>query len=172
MKKFLIFTLVGYLAFIALMPKENLYYTLINKLKQERVVIAQESLSDNLISLKGENILVFYDGIESVQAEKFTISPYLLFNSIKISNVSAAEDLKRMFGFSADFVKISYVVWNYKSVDISAIGDFGELSGDVNLESMKVKLILEPSEKFQKSPLLNQYFKKSEEGYIYESKIK
>ncbi len=172
MKKFLIFTLVGYLAFIALMPKENLYYTLINKLKQERVVIAQESLSDNLISLKGENILVFYDGIESVQAEKFTIFPYLLFNSIKISNVSAAEDLKRMFGFSADFVKISYVVWNYKSVDISAIGDFGELSGDVNLESMKVKLILEPSEKFQKSPLLNQYFKKSEEGYIYESKIK
>lgn len=172
MKKFLIFTLVGYLAFIALMPKENLYYTLINKLKQERVVIAQESLSDNLISLKGKNILVFYDGIESVQAEKFTISPYLFFNSIKISNVSASEDLKRMFGFSADFVKISYVIWNYKGVDISAIGDFGELKGDVNLESMEVKLILEPSEEFQKSPLLNQYFKKSEEGYIYESKIK
>jgi len=172
MKKFLIFALIGYLSFIALMPKENLYYTLVNKLKQERVVITQESLSDNLISLKGKNALVFYDGIESIQAEKFTISSYLLFNKVKIFNVSASEDLKKMFGFSADFVKISYVIWNYKSVDISAIGDFGKLRGDINLETMEVKLMLEPSEEFQKSPLLNQYFKKSEEGYIYESKIK
>jgi len=171
MKKFLIILTVFYLAFIALMPKENLYYTLLNILKKERVVITQESLSDNLISLKGENISIFYDGIESVAADSFSVLPLLIYNKFEAAGVRASKELKKMFRFSADTVNITYAVWDYKNAHIYAEGDFGTVEGTLDILEQKIKLLLDPSPAFEKSPMLRQYFKKSEEGYIYESKI-
>jgi hypothetical protein len=171
MKKIIIFFLIFYVAFVALMPKENLYYTLKNKLKQERVTIAEESLSDNLISLKAKDVSIFYDGIESVNADEFSVLPLIIYNKIEASNVGASQDLKSMFGFSAEFVEITYALWDYKNANILASGDFGDIEGTFDVTSGELRLVLEPSLEFEKSPMISQYFKKSEEGYIYESKI-
>jgi len=172
MKKFLILLSVFFIAIITLMPKENLYYTLKNKLKEQRVTINEEHLSDNLISLKGEGISIFYDGIESVNADNFSITAWGIYNKIDAVNVGASNDLKKMFEFSADEVEITYAVWNYKKAVIAASGDFGTIDGTFELSSGTLKLLLEPSAAFEKSPMIRQYFKKSEEGYTYESKIK
>jgi hypothetical protein len=95
-----------------------------------------------------------------------------VYNKIDAFNVRASQDLKNMFGFSADEVDITYAVWNYGEVEIFAVGDFGTIDGTFELSSQTLRLLLEPSAAFEKSPLIRQYFKKSEEGYIYESKIK
>jgi hypothetical protein len=153
------------------MPKENLYYTLLNILKKERVAITQESLSDNLISLKGENISIFYDGIESVKADSFSFLPLMIYNRFDAAGVRASKELKKMFKFSADKVEITYAVWDYKSAKIYAEGDFGTVEGTLDLLGQRIKLLLDPSPEFERSPMIRQYFKKSEEGYIYESKI-
>lgn len=172
MKKFIIFLLIFFIAIIALMPKENLYYTLKNILKSERIVITEERLNDNFISLKGDGISIFYDGIESVQAENFSVTAWGVYNKIDALGVGASKDLKSMFGFSADEIEITYALWNYEEAVIVASGDFGSIDGTFELSSQTLKLLLEPSSAFEKSPLIRQYFKKSEEGYTYESKIK
>ncbi len=172
MKKFIIFLTIFYIAFIALMPKENLYYTLKNRLKAERVVLTEDRISDNLIALKGEKVSLFYDGIKSVEADEFSVMALGVYNKIDLLNVGAAKDLKNMFGFSADEVNITYALWHYKKALISASGDFGSIEGTLELSSGVLKLLLDPSLAFEKSPLIRQYFKKSEEGYTYESKIK
>ena len=172
MKKFIIFLFIFYVAFVALMPKENLYYTLKNILKQERVTISEESLSDNLVSLKSKGVSIFYDGIESVNADEFSVLPLVIYNKIEASNVRASKDLKNMFKFSADLVEVTYALWNYKKAKISASGDFGELYGTFDVTSGELKLNLEPSLEFEKSPMIRQYFKKSEEGLVYEQIIK
>lgn len=172
MKKLVILFAVFYIAFITLMPKENLYYTLKNKLKDERITMTEESINDDFISLKGKKVSIFYDGIESVEADEFSVMALGFYNKIDASNVGAAKDLKNMFGFSADDVEITYAVWNYKIATITASGDFGSIDGTFELASGTLKLLLDPSLEFEKSSIIRQYFKKSEEGYIYESKIK
>ncbi len=171
MKKFLIFLVIFFIAIIALMPKENLYYTLKNIIKEQRITINEERLSDNIISLKGEGVSIFYDGIESVNADNFSVMALGIYNKIDASNVGASKDLKNMFGFSAENIEITYALWNYNQAVIVASGDFGSIDGTFELSSQTLKLLLEPSLAFEKSPLLRQYFKKSEEGYSYESKI-
>jgi hypothetical protein len=154
------------------MPKENLYYTLKNILKNERVTLTEEILSDNFISLDSSNISLFYDGIDSVKIDSFSVKPLLIYNKIDLENVSASDDLKKMFNFSATSVDITYAIWDFKNINIVAEGDFGEISGSIDIIDQSIKLLLEPTLRFEKSQIINQYFKKSEEGYIYESKIK
>ncbi len=172
MKKILIFLAVFYIASIVFMPKENFYFTLKNSLKSERIGVSEETLSDNFASLKALGLVVSYDGIKSIQAKELTVTPFLFYNKIKAYEVSAASSLKEMFSFSADEVEITYAIWNYKEAKIYAVGDFGELDGVFDLEKKSIKVVLEPSEEFKNTPIMRQYFKKSEEGYIYEAKIK
>ncbi|MCH9812318.1 MAG: hypothetical protein K0U47_00035 [Epsilonproteobacteria bacterium] len=172
MKKFLGIFIIFYIALVALMPKENLYYTLKNRLAQERIMMSEEGIKDQFYALKLDDVALFYDGIESVLVDQADIMVLGVYNTIHLTEVKAAKSLQKMFGFSADSVEIKYVVWNYKEASIYAEGDFGVLRGGLDLMEQKVKLLLEPSAAFLKSPLLRQYFKKSDEGYLYESKIK
>ena len=171
MKKFILLLIVLYVAIITLMPKENLYYTLKNRLKEQQVTLSESELKDNLISLKADNVIVSYDGIESVDVESFSILPLIFYNKLTATNVSATASLKSMFKYSADEVQLTYKIWNYKSVDIDASGDFGDIHGSLDVLSGELKLNIEPSLEFEKNSLLRQYFKKSDEGYIHESKI-
>ncbi len=171
MKKFLTILIVFYFSIIIFMPKESLYFTLKNRLKNEQIVIVEDSLNDNFLSLNSEGVSIFYDGIDSVKIENFSIKPYLLYNSMHAQNISPSNDLKKMFKFSASSLDISYAIWDYQNINIKAEGNFGEVVGTIDVLTRTLKLILEPTLRFEKSPLIKQYFKKSEEGYIYESKI-
>jgi hypothetical protein len=153
------------------MPKVNLLYTGLNLLKQERVTVTHEGLKDNLVSLVGDNVSIFYDGIDSVHVEHYALKPWLIYNKLDATNIAASKELQNMFGFSAENVEVTYAVWDFNTVNINADGDFGEVHGTFDLKTMMLKLLLEPSGAFSKSPLLGQYFKKGEEGYVYESKI-
>ncbi len=172
MKKILIFLAIFYVAFVIFMPKENLYFTLKNTLKNERIGLSEESLNNNIASLEALGVVASYDGIPSIQAKELVVTPFLFYNKVKAYEVSAAASLKKMFSFSADVVEITYAIWNYNEAKIYATGDFGELNGVLDLEKKSVKIVLEPSMEFENTPVLKQYFKKSEEGYIYETKIK
>lgn len=171
MKKTLLFILLLLMALIALMPKENLYFTLVNMLSKERIGLNQAAISDQWYRLKLQDLKLSYDGIESAQAEVVSIMPLLVFNTIHATNVEASESFKKMFPFVAENVDIHYALWNYKEASISAQGDFGVLRGAANLLDRNIKLVLEPSQTFSKNPMLRQYFKKTEEGYVYESKF-
>ena len=172
MKKILIFLIVFYIVAIVFMPKENLYFTLKNTLKSEQIGLNEESLSDNFVSLKALGLVVSYDGIKSLQAKELVVTPFLFYNKIKAYEVSAASSFKEMFRFSADEVEITYAIWNYNEAKIYATGDFGELNGVFDLQKKSLQVVLKPSMEFENSSMLRQHFKKSEEGYIYETKIK
>jgi hypothetical protein len=171
MKKFLIVIIVFILGLIAFMPKDNLYFTLKNILKDERVEIVEDSLQNNILALDAQGISLFYDGIDSAKIDGFSLKPYLFYNSLNLENVSPSKDLKKMFNFSASTVDITYAIWDFSHVNIEAEGDFGALTGVIDITTQTIKLLLEPTLRFEKSQFVGEYFKKSDEGYVYESKI-
>ncbi len=171
MKKGLMFLALFYLALIIFMPRVNFYYTVVNALKSNQISVTQESLNDGLFSLKSDSVVISYDGIESVTLEELSLSAFIFYNKITASNVKASKSLQNMFKYSADLVEVTYVIWDFKRAKIFAKGDFGVLNGVVDLSLKTIKVVLEPSDEFKSSPLLRQYFKNSDEGYIYESKI-
>ncbi len=171
MKKIILFIVVFYLGFVLFMPKVNLYYTLENFVKKEHVEIKEGTLKDRWIDLDIKDATVFYDGIASLEAKELRISPWLFYNKVTATGVSPTKEIKRMFDASAKKVTLTYSLLAYKTIMIEAEGDFGTLHGTLDVIKQKVHLILEPSAKFKNNTIVRQYFKKEEEGLVYESKL-
>jgi len=171
MKKIVLVGLFFYLGVVLFMPKVNLYYTLESLAKKEQVEIKEGVLTDRWVDLHIQDARVFYDGVASVVADTLNISPWIFYTKIIATNVRPAKALKRMFDVHATEVILTHSVLDYKSIMIEAQGDFGTLSGSVDIMERKVKLILEPSAKFKNNNMVKRYFKKTEEGLVYESKL-
>jgi len=171
MKKILLFIALFLLGLVLFMPKVNLFYTLEGVLKKEHIVIKEQSLKDRWVDLSFKKARVLYDGIESLQAERVSLSPWLFYNKVSAYDVEPSAALKSMLNVHADSVVLTYSVLDYKHVAINAKGDFGEIKGSANIFSRELRVVLTPSEKFKNSPLVKNYFKKEKEGLVYASKF-
>jgi len=171
MKKILLVFVVFLLGVILFMPKVNLYYTLENFLKKEHIVIKEGSLKDRWVDLSIKDAVVFYDGIASVEASSITVLPWLLYHKVTMQDVHPTPDIARMFDANAQRVTMTHSVLDYKHIMIEAEGDFGLLHGTLDVMEQKIHLVLEVSELFKNNALVKQYFKKQEEGLVYESKL-
>ncbi|RUM68072.1 MAG: hypothetical protein DSZ05_01685 [Sulfurospirillum sp.] len=172
MKKFLLLLGSFYLAIVLLMPKTELYYTLKSFLVPQQVVLTQKSVKDRWFDLKIEGMKLFYDGIESAEAEQVEVLPWLFFNRISAQNVRAGKDVRKMFDFNADQVTVTHSVIAPMEAKISAHGNFGTVEGAFYLKEGKLKLICQPTKMFQSSSMFRELFKKTGEGYVHESIIR
>ena len=160
-----------YVGLVLFMPKVNLYYTLENFAKKELIEIKEGSLKDRWLDLDIKEAVVSYDGIASVQADEVKISPWIFYNKVTALGVAPTKEVEKLFDARADEVILTYSVLDYKHIMISAHGNFGEIEGTLDMFAQKMRLILDPSEKFKNNTLVKQYFKKEEEGLVYESKL-
>ncbi len=172
MKKILIFILVFFGSIIIFMPKINLYNTLEKFLKDERILIKEKKISDNLISLDIEDATLFYDGIKSLDIGSLKVKPWLITNEIILTNIKPSTVIKKQLDVQVDNIKINYSVWNYENVEIFADGNFGEINGNFEILNGKLHLVLNANKKFANNSLVRQNFKKSKEGLVYEQIIK
>ncbi len=172
MKKILIFILVFFGSIIVFMPKINLYNTLEKFLKDERILIKEQKISDNFISLDIEGATLFYDGIKSLEIGSLNVKPWLITNEIILTDIKPSAVIKKQLDVKADNIKISYSLWDHENVKIFAEGDFGEINGNFEVLSGKLHLVLDASKKFVNNSFVRQNFKKSEEGLVYEQIIK
>ncbi len=170
MKKIFLFIILFYVGLVLFMPKINLYYTLENLLQKEHLILEEEVIKDRWFDLDMKGVSVFYEGIASVDVKEIKITPWIFYNHVIATDVTMAKALQKMFHFSASKVELRYSLLDYKNILLKADGDFGVLSGKVDLFAQKMIIIVEPSARFKKSDMM-RYFKKTEEGWTYESKF-
>ena len=171
MRKIILFITMFLFGIVLFMPKVNLYFTLENFAKKEHVEVKEGTLKDRWIDLNIKDATIFYDGIASLNANELTIAPWLFYNKVTALGISPTKEIKSMFDVNADKVSLIYSVLDHKYIMIEAEGDFGQIEGTLDVIEQKVRLILTPSQKFKNNTLVRQYFKKEEEGLVYESKL-
>ncbi len=171
MKKILLAFVLFIIGIILFMPKENLLYTLETILKKEHLELRSDDIRDRLIDLDIKEPLILYDGIESLKANELVITPWILKNKIEATDVRVTKALERILNVKADRVVIDHSILDYKRAYIKASGDFGEISGSIDLGDKKIHLLLNPTKKFKNNQIVRDYFKKSKEGLVYESKF-
>jgi len=171
MKKFLTLFLVIYLSIIFFMPKEELLYTVLNIAQKQKLQLSIKEQKDMGFYQSLKELSFSHDSSEYLLADSSKILPLLLFNQISFSNIKPSSSFKSILPFTASSIKLTYHVINPFTLSISGDGDFGEIDGEIELDSKRVKIHLIPSKDFEKSNFIKQ-FKKTKEGYIYESTIR
>jgi len=160
MKKFLIFILGFFIGIIIFAPKDNLYFTFQKFLKKENIYI-NSNINSNLINLKLDNGVVYYNNMDLIKFREIKVLPLLLFNEIK------ANDIKLNIGnYVIKNLNIIYHIFNPLNVSITGDSNFGKIEGKIDLVKRHLKVYVKLTNNNLKS-----FLQRDKKGYFYYAKF-
>jgi hypothetical protein len=167
-KKLLSFFLYGLFFLFALalfIPKSSLYYLAEKSLKEYDITISDERVHESLLSLEVSDLKLALKGISSADISSVRFVFLGVYNSIELRQLRLSSLVDIYLPPKIQEISIEYSLLTPLSVTIDAQGDFGLLSGELNLMDLRVNARLKPSKlmlhKYRNSL---RFFKKSQKG--------
>ncbi|MEA3314815.1 MAG: hypothetical protein U9Q30_03015 [Campylobacterota bacterium] len=177
--KFFIYIIFFIYMLLIFLPKENLYYFGLEKLKSQKVELTQDNIIDNHIGLLLNSINIKYEGIDISNIDKINLSTYLFSSSLNIDNIKVDSSFNKFAPESIKFIKVNHSIIDPTNIIIKSEFKLGRCDGVINLLTRTIKLNLVVSNKFKSKYryivklLKKDKSKKStkEEYYNYEYKF-
>ncbi len=158
---------------IAFLPKENLFYLAEEHLSKQNIILNNEKLRDYFGFFKIEQADVYYDGLNVGNISKTSVFLGLIYNQISINDANFNDSLRNFLPQEVKNITIRGSILFPVRLLISGNGDFGDISGYVDLYNKKLRLSLKPQKDFVgKYPAIAKQFKKDKDEYIYETTYK
>jgi len=151
-------------------PKVELYYTLEEFLKSEKIIFSDERVKDKGFTLSSYNSKLYYKGVYGGDVEDISLSTLLLYNSLSFKNAYLNSALAEILPKKIEYLNITYAIYNPMHITIDGKGDIGKISGYINPFSklLHIELNVAKKEKTKYATLLRK-FKADEKGVlIYE----
>jgi hypothetical protein len=167
-RNIILFLITLYVAFVAFMPKEQLYFYLEKELNKNGIVIYNERFKETPLSLVVSNGVVSYQGVDVARFSKLEAKIYLLFNQVELENVELLDLAKKALDVELEKLKASYIISKPFLVTIDAKGSFGTAKGYIDL---KKKILHIDIVDVQNIIALKKFLRKGEKGWYYEQKF-
>ncbi|MDR2099771.1 MAG: hypothetical protein LBP40_02940, partial [Campylobacteraceae bacterium] len=140
---------------------------------EHQVILSNETLSDFLGIFKAKDAVVSYFGDEAARIDEISAAPFIVYNEIELENVRIAKHFQSFVPDKIDAVKIKFTPFYPIKLWLNLNGEFGEISGNYNMYSKNIYLVLKPHESFkQKYPSIYREFKDIDGELVYESSFK
>jgi len=166
-KKFFIVLFVVWFALLLFMPKKELFYTLERNLEAQGVQINEKEIDEGLFSLNLIDATIFYKGIKVATVEKINIFTLLFTTNIHISTLELDDALKAFAPQKIDSADITQLLFAPYTLNITALGSFGEMKGLADLKSGKLRLDFLNTTK--EIDVIRPNLQKDEKGWYYET---
>ncbi len=158
---------------VIFLPKANLFYLAEEFLAKQKVSISKEKTRDILGFFSILDAKVYYDGLHLADVESANVFAGLLYNQVSLNDARFNKGFKQFVPRELESLKLTFTPFFPVRVFVSGYGDFGDISGFIDLFKSKLYLELEPKKGFvRRYPDLAHQFKKSKGGYIYEKTYK
>ena len=165
----LFFTIV-----ILFLPKEQLFYKLINTASQNKVYLSDYTFKENLVSSNIKNINTIYDGINIANIKNIDAKVLLVYNNINITGINLDESLNSFVPSKIKSINIRYSVINPLNVFVDVYSKLYSIKIDFDLIDMKINAVFKTSKFFRKKykKLLRELkYDKDIKDYTYEYKL-
>ena len=171
MKKAIVVIISIYLSLVFFMPKKELIYTGLNTLSKQMINFEIEEANDFWFFADFKNTTIIYDKMRVANIEDMKLLPYLFYNKLILTTLEPKGSFRNMLDVVVLNATLTYSVINPFKADIEAKTTIGEINGEFDIKSFKLRLVLTPNQKFKTFKYKN-YFRKTKGGYIYESIIR
>ena len=171
MKKILAVILTIYLSIIIFMPKEQILYTALNQANSQNINFKIDNPTDFGLFENISKLNLLYDTDDVLEVTNAKLFPLLVYNRLSFSHINLVGSFRSMLDIKIIEAKLTQNIISPTTLNIYALSTIGEIEGSFNLKTDILKVILIPNDKFKTFKYKN-YFKKTEEGYVYESHIK
>ncbi len=154
--------------FLLFFPMNNLYFLLEKKLQSQHIVLDGEQYSQRLYAFNIEKSKLYYNNALYTEIKNIDFKYLVFYNQLDFKNLELKKDFYQLPPMKIDFIKLNYNILSITSIGISAKGEFGILTGSINLFSQEINLFLKPSSWIKnKAGRVLQNMKKKEGIYSY-----
>ncbi|CAA6813581.1 MAG: Unknown protein [uncultured Sulfurovum sp.] len=148
-------------------PKVELYYFLEKKLKENKIVISNETITDTWYGIKIENAKLYVDSAKIADIDEFNFSFFFLYNTLKIDNIKTDNSLSRLAPKEINTINAVYSIIQPLEIKLNGEGSIGVFDGTVELIKKRIEILF-PVPKDLKS--IKKFLKKDQEkGWLYET---
>lgn len=170
--KYLIYTILFVMTLVYFLPKENMFYLLEKKLFENKIIISNEKITEKSFSTLIDDSDVYYNNLKFSKVNNIDISTYIFVNNIKITHVKISDDFKNFLPQNIKYININHSILNPTNLEIDSKGEFGELSGIVNLINRRITVTLNASNQMKnRYKIVLNRMKLKEGKYTYEYKF-
>ncbi len=165
-KYILTLCVVIWLAILVLMPKQELYYKLEETLLSQEVALNEKEIEEGFFGLSLKNVNVYVKGINVANIEEVNLFTLLFYSCVEVKGLQMDDSLKTMVPQETQKAFLRHSVLAPFSVSVEALGSFGSMTGEIDLNERKVHLDFNESKKLE---MLKPQLKKGEKGWVYET---
>ena len=160
----------GFFLFILLLwllaPKQELYYFLEKSLKENNIIISNETLKDTWIGLKIDHADIYVEGAKVATNKELNFIFLFLYAKLSIDDLEIDESLHTVAPKKIDNLTATYSVLKPLKVILEGKGSVGDINGTIALKDRKIEIL------FPKPKDLNtikKFLKKdAKKGWYYE----
>lgn len=165
-KQLLFLCVIIWFGLVILMPKQELYYKLEEALLTQEIALNEEKIEEGFFGLSLKNVSVYAKGIYVARIEEVNLFTLLFYSSAEITGLRVDDALKTMVPQETQKAVLGHSVFSPFSVSVEAVGSFGTMTGDIDLNERKIHLDFNESKNIE---MLKPQLKKGEKGWIYET---
>ena len=142
-------------------PKQELYYLLEKRLKENDIIISNERIKDTWIGLNISHADIYIKGINVAKAAELKFNVFFLYNTLTINNIKVDASLHNVAPKSINTIEAIYSVMDPTHIQLKGVGSFGTLDGYFTILTQHLKILF-PVAKDIKT--FKKFLKKDEKG--------
>ena len=170
--RILFYIVIFIITLIYFLPKNDLVSYVNSKVLAQYKINTKIKLENDMLNYVSSNSSISYQKNLVANVGTLNVSPYILFNEIKLTNINLKGMAGSLFPSKITHARLLYSVIDPTKINITIEGDFGKAIGYFDILSSLVHLEVTPSRTLQKNySFLLKYMKKSKKSYIYEYKL-
>jgi len=163
-----LFLITFYIAFIAFMPKQELYFYLEQQLKKNGVTIYNESFKETPLALQVSNAIIEYEGVDVAQFNMLTIKAYLFINTLELEHLELLDLAKKALDIEIEKLEAKHTILKPFLITLQATGSFGSATGYINLKARVLHIDITDAQNILN---LKKFLVKGEKGWYYEKRF-
>ncbi len=148
--RIILYFIVFIYSLIIFLPKENLFFYIINQLENEKIFLNYTKSEDKFLKFRLDNIEIEYDDIKIAQISKIKIENYFFYNQITIKNIISDNSLQTFIPRTISNIKVIYSILDPLDINIKIDSRLANAIGTIDIINKKLSLVLNISKKFQK----------------------
>lgn len=148
------------------MPKKELYYLLEKRLSEQNIVISGETLQEDLFGFTVKHPTLYLGGAPVAAAKEVSLWSLWIYTKVNLFDLQIAKGLPSEL--SAEKVSAVHSIGSPFEVRLVGESSLGALRGKIQLKARMIHLDIA---KGGENKALARYLKKSEKGWVYESRF-
>ncbi len=156
--------------FIIFLPIKNLYFSLENELLKKHIILDEEKLEQRFLKFGIQKSKLYHNNELKGDIKNIELNYMFLFNSFIVKDMKLDKNFLSFPPMKIELLKLEYTLLNPVSIDIVGTGEFGKLSGYIDLLKNEINLFIKPSSMMRST--MGRYLRqmKNEKGvynYVY-----